>query len=791
MRKNLTYKILAAVMAVNAVNVFMPHNMLAYGITSDNTTISTGTINENIYGNGHSFTINGDAVINGNVYGAINENSTDDVSGGNVTISGNATINGNAEVTYAVYGGYSVGGEVYNNTVNISGGSVGAVFGGYSGSGEVHHNTVNISGDTVTGNVHGGWSNIGEAYDNTVNISNGTVRGYVFGGYIYYSGSVYDNEVIISGSADITNANLYGRNDKASGTGNTLTIDGWKGNNGKGDCTVKSLNNFDSVNFDNLINLAQTTNFTVTDTVNNVGDVNINSIGAGDYRSGTSKNITLTLDSKFNTDDIKLSDGIKNTNKYYTSERVNADGLFVNKYSQINVEKDANNTNTINISATVEKSALAGTFIDANGTVYKNTNRTPYNTNDDTTSLTIGNGFTAETDVLAGAYAAGSQTATGGIINISGTTTWEGTVYAGYSEDGSVTNNTINVAAGTKQDLTLSGGNKNASSNTLNIEGNGSAFNSIENFETINFNNVALNNDAALSLINANLNGTTLNVKSLAGGNNFKAGDTVTLIESESAIKGTADGITLANEIITAGVAQDLTVSAGQSGDNKIDLTITDVKLNSQTNLAAQTRAASAAFVNQGTDLISDSLDTISRDDNYGVKTFAAVHGNRSKYDVADDIKINGWSTIVGVGNADKFDNGSELSWGVLYENGSGNYRTYNSFNNEFFRGDGSMVYNGGGIAARYENQHHPHSGWFALRLEAFLPADAKASPQKLPNCTSFTSSPFLGALYFFIYFSNESTNSFNTNWSLSLSSCNCSAIYFFIAFSFLPTVST
>ena len=99
-------------------------------------------------------------------------------------------------------------------------------------------------------------------------------------------------------------------------------------------------------------------------------------------------------------------------------------------------------------------------------------------------------------------------------------------------------------------------------------------------------------------------------------------------------------------------------------------------------------------------------MDTISRNNNYGVKTFAAVHGNRSKYDVADDIKINGWSTIVGVGNADKFDNGSEFSWGVFYENGSGNYRTYNSFNNEFFRGDGSMVYNGSGIAVRYENKN-------------------------------------------------------------------------------------
>ena len=82
------------------------------------------------------------------------------------------------------------------------------------------------------------------------------------------------------------------------------------------------------------------------------------------------------------------------------------------------------------------------------------------------------------------------------------------------------------------------------------------------------------------------------------------------------------------------------------------------------------------------------------------------MHGNRSKYDVNSDLKINGWSTIVGVGNAAEFADGDEFSWGVFYENGSGNYRTFNEFNNEFFRGDGSLVYNGGGIAARYENAH-------------------------------------------------------------------------------------
>ena len=679
MRKSLSYKVLLSVLALTAINYALPANTTA-GAAYDNYYVdydgeSVNGSYKNVYGNGYSFTINGGKII-GNVFGAGNGNKDydKDASGGNVT------INGNAEVTGVVHGGRSYYGEAYNNTVNISGGSVtGNVFGGDSYSVQAHHNIVNISGGTVTGNVYGGWST---------------------------SSSANDNEIIISGSADIAYANLYGGY-KDTDTGNTLTIDGWKGNNGKGDCTVNSLNNFESINFNNLINLAENTKFTVTDSVKNVGAVNINSIGAGDYKGGTQKDITrtITLDSKFNTYDIKLADGIKNKDKYYTSERVNADGLFVNKYSHISVDK---NGNTVSISAKVDKSALTGTFIDADGTVYKNSNGTPYNTKDDTTSLTIGDGFKAETDVVAGAYAAGSQTATGGIVKISGTTTWEGTVYAGYSEGGSASGNTINVLSATDaQNMTLSGGNTSSSGNTLNITGNGSTFNNIEDFDTINFNGIKLNGADVLTLQSANLNGTTLNVESLEGGNNYNAGDTVTLIKSADAITGTSDGINIDNYIVTAGVARDLEISTGLNADGKsIDMYVEDVSMNDQITLVAENRAVAAAFVNQGTDLISDSLDTISRDNNYGVKTFAAVHGNRSKYNVNSDIKINGWSTIVGVGNADKFDNGSEFSWGVFYENGSGNYRTYNEFNNEFFRGDGSLVYNGGGIAARYENKN-------------------------------------------------------------------------------------
>ena len=514
MRKSLTYKVLAAVMALSAVNVFVPHNMLAYDIKSDNTTISPEeTINEHIYGNGYSFTITG-GIINGGVFGVGEYYYNDDASGGNVTINGNAQVTGN------VYGGYSYDVSAYDNTVNISGGSVGDVYGGWSLNGNAHHNTVNISDGTINklnlGGVDavcGGYSEYGSAHHNTVNIIGGTVKNDVYGG-VSISDSAYDNEIIISGSV----------------TGNVF----------------------------------------------------------GGY-----------------------------------SEIGNA------------------HHNTVNIS--------------------------------------------------------------GGIVS--------GDVYGGYISK-NVNNNTIDnneIIISGSADITnanLYGHSNNATGtgNTLTIDGWSGSTQSVKNFNDIAFKNINWNNGGKILTIinggNTALANTKINTIHIAGGSNINVGESMKLIESE---KGNDIGLTKGNvtDTFTAGLGSTIVNTNGE-----VAFKVNSIKLSSQAVSAAQTRAASAAFVNQGTDLISDSLDTISHDDNYGVKTFAAVHGNRSKYDVADDIKINGWSTIVGVGNADKFDNGSELSWSVFYENGSGNYRTYNSFNNEFFRGDGSMVYNGGGIAARYENKN-------------------------------------------------------------------------------------
>ena len=332
-------------------------------------------------------------------------------------------------------------------------------------------------------------------------------------------------------------------------------------------------------------------------------------------------------------------------------------------------------------------------------------------------------------DVTSGIGIAGGYTYYGEVKNnkviISGdNTVINCNIYGGYGGSmasagtGEVSGNSITLKdnANLSQAELIGGYNATGtdiSGNKLVIDGwTGQNVQSAYNFSDIDFTNIKwASGDTVLKITDNGETGALANTKInhdnviFSGGTQLKTGDSMTLVSGDN-LDISADNVSTAGNF-TAGVSIEGTGTAEVASDgNSVKYTLTEVKHLDQITLVAENRAVAAAFVNQDTDLISDSLDTISRDDNYGVKTFAAVHGNRSKYDVNSDIKINGWSTIVGVGNAGKFDNGSEFSWGVFYENGSGNYRTYNEFNNEFFRGDGSLVYNGGGIAARYTNKN-------------------------------------------------------------------------------------
>lgn len=290
-----------------------------------------------------------------------------------------------------------------------------------------------------------------------------------------------------------------------------------------------------------------------------------------------------------------------------------------------------------------------------------------------------------------------------------------GSIRAGTSFMGAVKNNTISISGTANIEeadlISTPVSNSFESNNNLIIDGWSGNTQSVINFNNITFKNIKWKNGSTVLNITNNTDNTALtNTNINLNSFNFEGGSELSVGDSMTFINGTDLGIDASkvktSDTFTVGVAKVGTGKAEVASDgNSVKYTLTEIKQNKQIDLVAESRAITAAFINQGTDLISDGLDTLNRDSNYGVKTFAAVHGNRSKYDVNSDIKINGWSTIVGVGAENEHKNG-DFSWAVFYENGSGNYRTYNEFNNEFFRGDGNLVYNGGGIAARYERDN-------------------------------------------------------------------------------------
>ena len=196
---------------------------------------------------------------------------------------------------------------------------------------------------------------------------------------------------------------------------------------------------------------------------------------------------------------------------------------------------------------------------------------------------------------------------------------------------------------------------------------------------------------------------------SFQGGQDIKAGETIRLVqmnETGDAIVDDAGGkkIKLANGGVSyAGVAQKLVgeLYFDEAANKYIDYKIKSVELNEQANVVNEGRAAAAAFLWQGDELISEALGQLNVEDKYGFETFAMVYGNDSRYGgTAHDLSINGWSGLVGVGSNNKTKAG-DLAWAVYFENGYGNYDVTTSMNGISLDGDGSAVYNGGGIAAR------------------------------------------------------------------------------------------
>mgnify|MGYP001450189799 CR=1 FL=1 len=179
-------------------------------------------------------------------------------------------------------------------------------------------------------------------------------------------------------------------------------------------------------------------------------------------------------------------------------------------------------------------------------------------------------------------------------------------------------------------------------------------------------------------------------------------GGTITLLESDNGISYVDPEESEHKELIsTAGTALEF-VGTVKFENQKITYSIDSIESAEQTILVGDSRLATTAFINQGSDLLERVFHgfTLSRD-KYGLMTFATAEGTKGDYDLSNPIKVNGWNFIAGSRSVSAVAYGDLIS-AAFVEYGEGNYRATNTHLGYDFRTDGNMRYMGAGLAVRF-----------------------------------------------------------------------------------------
>lgn len=648
---------------------------------------------EDIYGNenNNSITVNKGVIYN-NVYGIYIK---DDNSIVNVVDEGKVVVNDGGKVQSAT-GGHA---ESYNCNAAITGGHV--IFNG--GVAESISEGSSTNGGNVSGNYAYSWSGIATAYNGKVDIYSGEIvrpSTYgVHGSFAYTQNNtaiadggevnIYDGNIeqplltnayngVIGSEAKIAYAdngtgvvaearngkvNIYGGNVKGYVLGNLAYVNGGNGDAKayNGLVNIKNEENSKDVYIDGNVrggyarsangSIEVADNEVIIETGTITGDVS----GGNAVISNGNSTIGESGDIKVNNNKIKISNGTVNTiyGGFATNYEQGSNKIIEIKNNSIILDK-----NTI---VTGDVYAAVAQFVNSNNT-------SQINVSDNT--LTIKDSVNLTKSNLNGTLLAIDENA-----------------------------NVIN------------------SGNDLIVDGwKGKQVNSINNFNNIKFQNIewenegvvidVLNNNATSSLENTNID--LRDSTTLAGGTTLNVNDYMYFVKTDNGDLGTKAENILVNQnsngdnIFTAGVAFEGTGEVEVEENGNVKYTIKDVKTTDQTDSVGKGGSIAAAFLVTGGDLVVEGLNAMEQDQLFGTKTFAIVEGHDSTFDVADDVKVNGWNGLYGVGNIKELEDGN-LSYAAFFENGIANYRTYNSFLGETFRGDGTVVYNGGGLAGRYK----------------------------------------------------------------------------------------
>lgn len=631
---------------------------------------------DNAVAGGYSnYTLNNTVIINdGNIatdiYGGLMEVSNNEnqehpeIVGNMVYIAGGNITGENIAGVYITDEGRNNRNIVKNNGVEISGGVItaetnnGNIYGAYADDYNciLENNKVIIKGGQInasddskkyTFGIYGACADRSgsSANNNIVEISDGTVTGAIYGAYAYASNNneLINNKVIITGGSVSGNVYaVYSRNGAGTVKDNGIEI------SGNADLSEAELHGYDSSRSSNQ---------------------------SGQYLKADNYQGSIKSIDKFDT--VNISNGSK-----VAVEEVD---LYSYDYSD-----DA--TNGILI---VNESEL-----DIGGLGYVN-------------ELSVQSGILKANDIYATDNIQIVNSA--GTINLLGDSVGDILIENSdlkvnklYEFDNLIINNDNKRVV----ELGNIDGSSYFDSNTYTQRGSAtintdSQFkaNSIIGLKELNVDMTAINWEKDSAVIDvsgaADLTNTAISATgtlAAAAGTAVQNGDRMSFIKA-----GTLTGASAANvdvKKLQIGFASEADVEL-QDGANSIDWVVTGATApTEQTKIIGESRTAAVAFVNQGSDILDNAFGLLD-DGKYGIKTFAAAHGNYSRYDTGSNLKVNGWSVLAGVGDTVQKDNGS-FSWGVFYENGSGNYRTYNDYSGLSLEGFGNAVYNGGGAMARF-----------------------------------------------------------------------------------------
>lgn len=672
-------------------------------------------------------------------------------TGQDITISGNADDNTVSVSGGLVNGGMIIGGVVYtedaggiggtqtitggahNNTVNISGGVLNntALFGGFvrGGAGTAAGNEINISGTpSFYGNIllYGGFTTDGgDAFTgNTLNMSASGLTIYGLGNFENYN---FDLSSANAGDTIFTVLNGDGRGHNvfdivgAAGTNGAIDIDGATiGLMAGGHPTSLNLG-------DRIILISEEGGNGFTGTL------------ANEYLSAVDGDITYGYKAIITTSTLDLFQYSIATTGDWTQNMTLTAGANVGEDVYLNVSGDidgANLTATSNANSKAyitSAGLIAGedTVITLNNTAAADINFGDITIGDGNSLVFAGNGLYTGTVVEQGintafiyqspgdVFADINGNATAGLLDLSSQTGDITLHLNGSAPDDSVLFNTIEIGGGVN--LTIEYNDATYDFNTLNSRGTDSTINGdlLAANKNLNFYLPGTMNAGETMLTvdgTADITNSTVKVGIAGPITPLQAGDKVVLIQANeitgaaASMKnvGMTQGVTIQYKFnlsfgteIAGGM---MALNAELSTPTQLFATILGSSATPESKALSEGRAASVAFVNQGTELLSDRTLLTAVSDGHmagGTSVFYSATSGKSRYESGSYADVKGVSMLGGVAKDYIFDE-NILTAGLFIEYGTGNYNTNNSIPGGTVEGKGNTRYAGGGLAGHF-----------------------------------------------------------------------------------------